>query len=80
MDNINKDYDGIDFYTVALHELGHSMGLAHSSDPNAVMFPYYKTYEGSTQPQLGYDDILGMYNLYSRYLTTRTLLFFCRLI
>lgn len=61
----NKGYDGIDFYTVALHELGHSLGLSHTPITNAVMFPYYNGYDDSPQPQLGYDDILGMYDLYS---------------
>ncbi|VEN59505.1 unnamed protein product [Callosobruchus maculatus] len=61
--NSNGDY-GTDFYTVALHELGHSLGLAHSPIPTSVMFPYYKgSYEGSTAT-LGYDDILAMYKLY----------------
>nr|CAI5861874.1 unnamed protein product [Callosobruchus analis] len=64
--NSNGDY-GTDFYTVALHELGHSLGLAHSPIPTSVMFPYYKgSYEGSTAT-LGYDDILAMYKLYSKF-------------
>ncbi|XP_070503315.1 matrix metalloproteinase-25-like isoform X2 [Chironomus tepperi] len=53
--------DGVDFMTVAVHELGHSLGLAHSPVYNAVMFPYYK---GVSPAQLDYDDILGLYQLY----------------
>lgn len=57
-------YIGVHFQSVATHELGHSLGLAHSSDFASIMFPYYKGPEESKE--LGYDDILAMYELYTR--------------
>ncbi|XP_024946353.1 matrix metalloproteinase-17 [Cephus cinctus] len=60
-------YDGTDFFSVAVHELGHSLGLSHSPVPTSIMFPYYQGYTSNFQ--LSYDDILGMYQLY----ITRTL-------
>lgn len=65
-DDRKNNGDAMDFYTVALHELGHSLGLAHSTVVNSVMFPYYRGYDSDTQIQLGYDDILGIYDLYSK--------------
>ncbi|KAF5303470.1 hypothetical protein FQA39_LY09933 [Lamprigera yunnana] len=51
---------GTDFFTVAFHELGHSLGLSHSPITTSIMFPYYQGYADD----LDYDDILGMYALY----------------
>ncbi|KAL1490885.1 hypothetical protein ABEB36_011564 [Hypothenemus hampei] len=56
--------DGTDFFTVALHELGHSLGLSHSTVSDSVMFPYYKESQKDSNNLLDYDDILGMYTLY----------------
>ncbi|KAH6869319.1 putative matrix metallo proteinase [Thelonectria olida] len=44
---------------VALHEVGHSLGLAHSTDPRAVMFPTF-----SDKSSLNTDDIAGIRRLY----------------
>lgn len=59
--------EGTDFFTVALHELGHSLGLAHSDVATSVMFPYYQGWDANSQNYLDYDDILGMYRLYSKW-------------
>ncbi|MHC4174808.1 MAG: matrixin family metalloprotease [Planctomycetota bacterium] len=49
-----------DFYTVALHELGHSLGLDHSSVLGSVMWPNY----GGALRTLTPDDIAGVQALY----------------
>lgn len=46
--------------SAAVHEIGHSLGLDHSADPNAVMF---EDYDGSIT-ELGADDIAGLRSLY----------------
>eukprot|EP00095_Tigriopus_kingsejongensis_P008770 maker-scaffold761_size101412-snap-gene-0.18 protein:Tk08770 transcript:maker-scaffold761_size101412-snap-gene-0.18-mRNA-1 annotation:"matrix metalloproteinase-24" len=57
--------EGVDFFTVAVHEIGHSLGLSHSPDQNSIMFPYYKGPEVADTFNIGYDDILAMYQLYN---------------
>lgn len=56
---------GVDFQSVAIHELGHSLGLAHSPVFSSIMFPYYKGPRDSRD--LNYDDVMAMYDLYSKY-------------
>lgn len=51
-----------DTETVALHEIGHLLGLDHSTVPGAVMFP---TYAGARRA-LSQDDIDGIRRLYGR--------------
>ena len=50
---------------MAQHEIGHSLGLSHSPVWDSVMYPYYKGVQGSQG--VGYDDVLAMYELYSKY-------------
>jgi Matrixin/Glucodextranase, domain B len=49
----------VDLYSVALHETGHALGLGHSDQPGAVMYPYYKLSTGLTD-----DDIAGIRAVY----------------
>ena len=52
----------IDFHSVSLHELGHVLGLGHSSTRNAVMYGSYSA--GQLKRELETDDLAGIYDLY----------------
>lgn len=56
---------GEDFFSVAVHEVGHSLGLAHSPNKQSVMYPYYTQYRSSSFT-LPPDDIAAMYQLYCK--------------
>ncbi|XP_040195249.1 collagenase 3-like [Rana temporaria] len=55
-----SDYN---LFSVAVHEIGHSLGLDHSGNPRALMFPFY-THFSSEVFTLPTDDILGIQELY----------------
>ncbi len=53
--------DTIHLRAVAIHELGHTLGLDHSSDKNSIMYPYYRP----DVTTLGADDVAGIQAIYS---------------
>jgi predicted Zn-dependent protease len=57
---VPQGYDNISFLAVATHEFGHAIGLLHSSDSSALMYPSYSPYNLKPGP----DDIRGAQRLY----------------
>ncbi|KAK0416033.1 hypothetical protein QR680_012259 [Steinernema hermaphroditum] len=55
--------EGLDLRYVALHEIGHALGLRHSTHPKAIMNPYYRE-QLSDGFRLSKDDIFGIKELY----------------
>ena len=50
----------VDVFSLALHEAGHALGLGHSDNPDAVMYPYYHMHTA-----LSSDDIAAIRELYA---------------
>lgn len=50
-------------FIVAAHELGHALGMSHSTDAGALMYPVYSY---ATGYPLAEDDIKGIQALYGK--------------
>ena len=57
---VNSLNENVDLLSVAIHEIGHVLGLGHSRDPRAIM---YASYSGPNRT-LSADDIAGVTELY----------------
>lgn len=69
---------GVDLKWLALHELGHSLGLEHSSQKGAIMYPIYSGYHPGLH--LHRDDILGIQQLYGKLLLHVVFVLLCRIL
>ncbi|XP_037697164.1 stromelysin-2-like [Choloepus didactylus] len=59
-----EDTSGTNLFFVAAHEFGHSLGLSHSANPDALMYPVYNPLTDLDQFRLSQDDVSGIQYLY----------------
>jgi len=58
----DKTSSGYNLMWIAVHEFGHALGLSHTGEYDAIMYPYYTGYQPNLK--LHSDDIAGIQALY----------------
>ena len=55
---------GTNFFWTAVHEIGHALGVVHSTYWDAIMYPYYTGYKENLK--LHEDDIMAIQAKYGK--------------
>lgn len=63
-DNYKNEYEQYTLRLIAAHEIGHALGLSHSSEEGSLMYPLYQQFNSSYE--LAEDDQRGIQTLYGK--------------